>query len=711
MSNQSGQITHLSALVCVNELSFSGCQIYQDERRLEIPPILISFLAKPLLIKPMVDTGNTFAAARLINLRGTDPAIFRRRELIGGIVNRRRDTNDYYRFRLASSSDVSLTLSNLRNRQGRTSANFTLFDQQRQRIASSRLPNPGARRREIETQLGEGTYYIRVFRGFDRTRYQLSLTATPTEEPPPPQTAPQIQTSAGAVVGKGASRTIGRDLLEAIDREQSPAELTYTLDAAPQNGTLRLNGNALNEGGTFTQADIDSGRLSYQSISSTNQPIGTGVNPQISGSTVVWSGPDSTGGTDSEIYVYDPAYGIIQLTNNSFDDTNPKISGDNIVWVGAEGNDTEIFYGNATTRNIRRLTNDDFNDFDPQIAGSNVAWVKNDGTDNEIYIIRNVNNAAAEPIQVTDNNTNDSNPQLSRFNLAWYHQTDNNQQEIWFYRVIGSSEFVADRDVARLVGRPNRTTGASSLQVSDAAVVWVQPIGGRNQINYFSGSGQITIPRQDNTDKGSPQLSSDGNVAWVNLLGGNNEIFYAPRGAVDSDPNTSGIITQVTSNAQNDASPQISGRTVAWQRFDGTDYEIFYFEDKPGTETFPPTALTDNITNDTLLGVSSSIVFYSSVDPTTLTTELFYFNTQQGLVGANRSTQLTFDDGIDNYLLRTSGANVVWSNQSALASGGSSGSAIFYRNLATTDSFSFTVDDGTPTDNVSASFNITIDFS
>ena len=51
--------------------------------------------------------------------------------------------------------------------------------------------------------------------------------------------------------------------LETVDPDNTSAELTYTLTSMPSDGDLHLNGTLLSLNGTFTQADIDNGNLTY----------------------------------------------------------------------------------------------------------------------------------------------------------------------------------------------------------------------------------------------------------------------------------------------------------------------------------------------------------------------------------------------------------------------------------------------------------------
>lgn len=61
--------------------------------------------------------------------------------------------------------------------------------------------------------------------------------------------------------------TIDSAVLLTEDVDDGPAELTYTLTQLPEHGELRLNGAALPLGGTFTQEDVNNGRLTYTHMS------------------------------------------------------------------------------------------------------------------------------------------------------------------------------------------------------------------------------------------------------------------------------------------------------------------------------------------------------------------------------------------------------------------------------------------------------------
>ncbi|MCI2401184.1 Ig-like domain-containing protein [Aliiroseovarius sp. N1Y82] len=61
----------------------------------------------------------------------------------------------------------------------------------------------------------------------------------------------------------GDSLAIDTALLSSSDVEQAAADLTYTIGSIPLMGELRLDGVALGVGASFTQEDVDLGRVSY----------------------------------------------------------------------------------------------------------------------------------------------------------------------------------------------------------------------------------------------------------------------------------------------------------------------------------------------------------------------------------------------------------------------------------------------------------------
>lgn len=88
-------------------------------------------------------------------------------------------------------------------------------------------------------------------------------------------------------VSSGGTATITRAFLLSTDRAYSDSELTYTVLTSPRYGSILVNGTAAD---TFTQADIDNGRVEYRQdgsvatsdnfIFQVNDPIGSHVGPE-----------------------------------------------------------------------------------------------------------------------------------------------------------------------------------------------------------------------------------------------------------------------------------------------------------------------------------------------------------------------------------------------------------------------------------------------
>jgi hypothetical protein len=107
------------------------------------------------------------------------------------------------------------------------------------------------------------------------------------------------------------------------------------------------------------------------------------LNPDVSGSKVVWWGFSSATGSDYEIFLYDGGPPI-PITNDDENDEFPRISGSIVVWQHWDGHDWEIecFDG----KRIRPLTDNDTDDSFPDVSGTSVVWQGFDGHDTEIYM-------------------------------------------------------------------------------------------------------------------------------------------------------------------------------------------------------------------------------------------------------------------------------------------------------------------------------------
>ena len=92
----------------------------------------------------------------------------------------------------------------------------------------------------------------------DPTAHTFTIDVTPVND------APQVAANNGISLTPGSSATIGSATLATSDPDNSAGQLVYTVSALPAKGKLMLGSTAVALNGTFTQADIDSGLLSYK---------------------------------------------------------------------------------------------------------------------------------------------------------------------------------------------------------------------------------------------------------------------------------------------------------------------------------------------------------------------------------------------------------------------------------------------------------------
>ncbi len=73
-----------------------------------------------------------------------------------------------------------------------------------------------------------------------------------------------LSVNTGITVQENAlGNVITSAMLRADDLDNLSSQLVYTVTNSTSYGTLRLNGVAINNGGTFTQADLDANRVTY----------------------------------------------------------------------------------------------------------------------------------------------------------------------------------------------------------------------------------------------------------------------------------------------------------------------------------------------------------------------------------------------------------------------------------------------------------------
>jgi beta propeller repeat protein len=282
--------------------------------------------------------------------------------------------------------------------------------------------------------------------------------------------APTLSTNTGITVGRGASTNIDSNALSASSSGQDAGQTIFTLTSLPGQGTLLLDGRALEANSTFTQDDINNNRLSFRQQPGAQLPSGLNdpFAPQISGSNVAWTAYD---GNDYEIYFYNGST-TTRLTDNSVDDLAPQISGTNVVWQSGTGSSADIFFYNGSSGSTSQFSQDDREDINPKVSGSNVVWQKKGDSSSDIYFY----NGGTFNVIDTGTTTDDVTPAISgseiTFRRADFENTANSG--VYVYNLnsassqrIGSGEIAANDSFSfRVSAGGDSTDGSIGITIS-----------------------------------------------------------------------------------------------------------------------------------------------------------------------------------------------------------------------------------------------------
>lgn len=174
-----------------------------------------------------------------------------------------------------SQSAPSLSaIGNQTASEGQTlTIDFRAPDAQGDAVVLTTSPLPSGRFQFTDNGNRTGRLTINAIEG-DAGEYPITITATQqngvaltdaesfvvsvlgTNDPP------QIATNVPLGLMEGATAIIGSDRLNANDPDNSAAELTYTLTAGPQRGTVQRDGVNLTSM-RFTQAEVNANRIQY----------------------------------------------------------------------------------------------------------------------------------------------------------------------------------------------------------------------------------------------------------------------------------------------------------------------------------------------------------------------------------------------------------------------------------------------------------------
>jgi hypothetical protein len=185
--------------------------------------------------------GNTLGTARNITLSSSTTI----QDWVGST-----DTNDYYRFTVASTSNLNLSLNGLTS-----DADVQLLNSSGSLIQSS--ANAGTSAESIVRQVNAGTYYIRVLPYSGSTSYNLNLSATVI----PPDNAGNTLVTARNVT-LSSSTTTFQDWVGSADTNDyyrftvaSTSNLNLSLNGLTSDADVQL----LNSSGSLIQSSANAG--------------------------------------------------------------------------------------------------------------------------------------------------------------------------------------------------------------------------------------------------------------------------------------------------------------------------------------------------------------------------------------------------------------------------------------------------------------------
>jgi len=586
-----------------------------------------------------------------------------------GLVNLKQKSR-VYKFTLTGSSSFNSTLTKLKD-----NADLRLLNASGKVLIQSQ--KPGKRSETLNATLDSGTYFVRVSLGkvgkqTKGTRFQLTLTSniissnpSPSPKPiPGPNTPPVLGGSLTLNTARGGaipvSTVLTKGLLNTTDAQQGSAQLTYTLTALPKQGSVFRNGIALGLGSKFTQADIDNGFVSYQEQSVFTLPNGSNVNHSVNAGNLAISSKVAA---------------------------NPVISGKNIAWIGGGEGTPNVFFYNGTTKSTTQLTSGAGNYVNVQIYGSTVVW-QNAPTGNQSDIQFSI---AGGTVQTIDNSTtfDDTSPVLFGDRIAFrrndLNASDGSGDGIYLYKIGGTTQQLS-----------SNSENSFDLQIDGSTVVWERlvsglPYNGDYNVRFVKENvaPRTSLPIDSSRSEYSPALFGN-KIAFIR--GDASGFNTAEDGVYLYDPTTDSS-TPLEQAPDKITSLNASNTALTWTRDYGNSNGDIHYSIAGGAVQTINSSTTLNDYSSIIDG--NKIVFVRDDKSGTAADGIYLFDTSSASI-----KQLS--SGSSNVFLGgISGNNVVW------RSADSNGQVFFYDGDTSSDSFGFTVSDGSVSLSGTLNINIT----
>jgi hypothetical protein len=277
---------------------------------------------------------------------------------------------------------------------------------------------------------------------------------------------------------------------------------------------------------------------------------------------------------------------VTTISHNNF----PQIKGNCLVWQARAGlgeatsgsGDWEIFYIDIDKQVVIQLTDDDYDDILPQTDGDYVVWQKHDtsrGNQIFLYKIHGENPPGGSMISNDDNKDNYS-PRIAEGRVVWTSQRVAHSFEPGEIMLYDAKNLSGPYSIS------DNTLDCTCPRINSETVIWVQSNGsGATTLFMYDLTSQNPGPEpapEDYVWPESPQ--TDGRLTVLTRHDGSDREIFVYN-------NCSRSYEQVTFNDLEDSYPCISGDKITWVSGKGEDSEIFIADicdDRPITGTVSP---------------------------------------------------------------------------------------------------------------------------
>ena len=239
---------------------------------------------------------------------------------------------------------------------------------------------------------------------------------------------------------------------------------------------------------------------------------------------------------------------VRQLSANEVQDSAPQVSGERVAWERGTGARTEIMVFDGSSSGA--ITSNQVRDFAPQISGSRVLWKRT--SNNAKCQLQLRTGSSTDPVGDGFDCVDDA--RLAGPFVIWIDNAPLLPKDV-FLRDDEDDDVDAlgERDEIEREPRVGDDGGSPTALWKDARGLW-----------YFAGG---------DTDQLSSNTVSEHQIwqdraVWVEVVGGDEEIFYFDGSTVQ----------QLTDNGVDDDQPQLHGDYVVWRGRSGTDTDIFVYD-------------------------------------------------------------------------------------------------------------------------------------